>query len=208
MFTDSHAPLLSLQTAAANLTPWSSLCQHFKLDMEEAFQSNWLHEKIQNQILADAFEEAKTLSFDELLKIRQNIEGKNWKNVLLLKYEKIVTFVVMHHNSMNITLDIKEDIFRKACENGHLEMAAVLMNNAATLGIDLNSRDNEYGQTAFSWACEKGHADVVKLLMENATTMSIDLNAKSNGGNTCFHYACMFGQKSTIELLLNNACFV
>ena len=96
--------------------------------------------------------------------------------------------------------------FRKACENGHLELADFLMNNAATLGIDLNSRDNDYGQTAFSWACEKGHADVVKLLMENAsTTMSIDLNAKSNNGNTGFHWACYFGQTSTVELLLNNA---
>ena len=80
------------------------------------------------------------------------------------------------------------------------------MNNAATLGIDLNSRDNDYGQTAFSWACKEGHADVVKLLMENAsTTMSIDLNAKSKSGNTGFHWACYYGQTSTVELLLNNA---
>ena len=95
--------------------------------------------------------------------------------------------------------------FRKACENAcHLELADFLMNNAATLSIDLNSR-GQYDQTAFILACRKGHADVVELLMENATTMSIDLNAKSTGGDTGFHRACYEGQTSTVELLLNNA---
>ena len=45
--------------------------------MEEAFQSNWLHEKEQNQLLTDAFEESKTHSFDELVKIGQDIAEKN-----------------------------------------------------------------------------------------------------------------------------------
>ena len=130
-FTDSHAPLLSLQRATG-VEAWKAFCHHTKLNMEEEFWSNWMKQREQDHLLTDAFEEAKTLSFDELLKIRQDIAEKNWGNVLLIKYEKIVTFVVMHHNSMNITLDV-EEVFQQSCEKGPSELAKFLFENAAFL---------------------------------------------------------------------------
>ena len=179
--------------------------------MEESFQSNWLHEKGQNAIITDAFIQSKKIKFDNLLQLRLDIERSSL-NSFLINHDVILKFISKYQNSLNINITVNDnkwegnEVFRSACTKVQSGLAAVLMNNAATLGIDLNSRDNDYGQTAFSWACEKGHADVVKLLMENAsTTMSIDLNAKSNNGNTGFHWACYFGQTSTVELLLNNA---
>ena len=71
-------------------------------------------------------------------------------------------------------------------------MAMVLMENLATLSIDLNARSYA-GKTAFIEACAGGHADVAKVLMENSTFLGIDLNAKSNInakskiGSTAFH---------------------
>ena len=86
--------MLSLQTAAANLTPWTSLCQHFKLNLEESFQSNWLHEKGQNAILTNAFEEAKEKDYQTLSDMSQKFEGKKLDWIFsMTDYPKILEFI-------------------------------------------------------------------------------------------------------------------
>ena len=81
------------------------------------------------------------------------------------------------------------------------------MVNAATLGIDLNTKDN-VGQTAFHSACRWGSINVVKMIIENPTTLSIDFNAKENAGQTAFHLACKFDHFSVTKMIIGNSAIL
>ena len=104
-FTDSHAPLLSLQTATG-VKAWEAFCHHTKLNMEEEFQSNWLNQRGQDQILTNAFEEAREEDFQTLSDMRQKFEGKRLDWILsMTKYPKISEFIMTYNTVFNINFD-------------------------------------------------------------------------------------------------------
>ena len=110
MFTDSHATLLSLQMASSNLTPWTSMCQHIKLNMKEVFQSNWLHEMGENQLLTDAFEEAKKQDFDSLIKLKELIIDEKTTGSLVSQPNHIRKFIESYQNSIGISLNVNTNV--------------------------------------------------------------------------------------------------
>ena len=74
----------------------------------------------------------------------------------------------------------------------------IFMEKAATLGIDLNTKDNN-GLTGFDQVCQRFDQDLVKMFFENATKLSFDLNAKDNMGWTAFHSACELGFPDVVK---------
>ena len=96
-------------------------------------------------------------------------------------------------------------IFREACKNGLSEVVEDLLNNGATQGLDINSKEDFSEATGFIWACYYGHTSTVELLLNNADAKHLELNAKEKYGDTGFMLACYKGHTSIVELLLNNA---
>ena len=56
------------------MTPWETFCQHAKAGLQEEYQSNWLNENQENQIVTDAFTQAKEENFESLKLIGKNLE--------------------------------------------------------------------------------------------------------------------------------------
>ena len=63
--------------------------------------------------------------------------------------------------------DVKdlEDAYFFACENGHLEIAQILMQESVELNIDLNADDFD-GNTALHLACINGHFNIAVMILE------------------------------------------
>ena len=81
------------------------------------------------------------------------------------------------------------------------------MDNSATLGIDLNIKDNA-GQTPLHLACRWGYIKIVKVFMENSATSSTDFNTKDNAGRTAFQLALNSDQKfsrNCVRIMRKNA---
>ena len=74
------------------------------------------------------------------------------------------------------------------------------MNNAATLGIDLNAKDNG-GITGFHWACLNGQTSTVELLLNNADALHLDLTSKGWKGQTAFQQAQFYNEPAVVELI-------
>ena len=128
-------------------------------------------------------------------------EDKNIKNhyfdtpfyLACIKGRSMIVQFLLKNTDLEFMIKEKEihgkTAFVLACQNGHLDMVKILMDNAANLGIDLNETD-VYGRTAFISACINGHSAVVKIFMENAASLKIDLKMGKNKYNnylTAFH---------------------
>ena len=50
--------------------------------------------------------------------------------------------------------------FHLACQNGHFNIADILIQTSAEHNIELNAKDIVYGKTAFHWACQYGQSKV------------------------------------------------
>jgi ankyrin repeat protein len=59
-----------------------------------------------------------------------------------------------------------------AAENGHESVVKLLLER----GVEVDSKDIEYGLTPLSWAALRGHESVVKLLFEKDSV--VDLSAR------------------------------
>ena len=112
--------------------------------MEEAFQANWLHEKGQNAILTNAFEEAREEDFQTLSDMRQKFEGKRLNWILsMAQYPKISEFIISYNTVLNINFDVNgkewdgNETFSKACDQGQSELFGMLIKHSSTLNIDL-----------------------------------------------------------------------
>ena len=84
--------------------------------------------------------------------------------------------------------DAGQTTLHLASKWGFINVVQMIVDNSATLGIDLNIKDNA-GQTPFHLACRWCRFDVAKMFMENSVTLSIDLNTKDNEGQTPFQLA-------------------
>ncbi|OCK95360.1 ankyrin, partial [Cenococcum geophilum 1.58] len=66
--------------------------------------------------------------------------------------------------------------------------------------VEVDSKDNEYGQTPLSWAAENGHEAVVKLLLE---TGKVEVDSRDNEyGRTPLSWAAENGHEAVVKLLL------
>jgi hypothetical protein len=74
----------------------------------------------------------------------------------------------------------------------------------ASEGVDVDSKDDKYGQTPLSWAAENGHEAVVKLLLEKGA----DMESKSNNGRTPLSWAAKNGREAVVRLLLEKGADV
>ena len=92
-------------------------------------------------------------------------------------------------------------IFQSACNEDHVKLAKMLVENPAKYNIDLNSKD-ESGKTAFHWVCKKGHSKIAEILVQKSTENILDLNAKDKCKLTPFYYACANGHLVIVEMLV------
>ena len=92
-----------------------------------------------------------------------------------------------------------------ACQEGHLNVAKVLMEKSVALGIDLNAKDAR-NPTAFPKACIKGHTDIVQLVIDFSVDFGgIDLNTHNEFGYCAFRWACAAGHSYLVKILIENA---
>ncbi|KAF3919192.1 hypothetical protein AA313_de0200251 [Arthrobotrys entomopaga] len=63
---------------------------------------------------------------------------------------------------------------------------------------DIETKDNEYGQTPLSWAARNGHQAVVQLLIE----AKADIEAKDKYGQTPLSWAARNGHQAVVQLLI------
>ena len=90
--------------------------------------------------------------------------------------------------------------FRLACENGHIKMAEMLLQNPAKFIIDLNAKTNKKKcskMTGFHFACKNGHSEIAELLIQKSDDFNIDLNAQAEFEQfTALHLAIKNGQST------------
>jgi ankyrin repeat protein len=85
-----------------------------------------------------------------------------------------------------------------AASSGHEAMVSLLL---AKDGVDVNSKDTEYGWTPLLGAAANGHKAVVKLLLEHE---DIDANSKDNEGWTPVSRAAFYGHEAVAQLLIEH----
>ncbi|RMZ48479.1 ankyrin repeat-containing protein [Aspergillus flavus] len=98
-----------------------------------------------------------------------------------------------HHLSID---KIQTKLLISAAKKGHEATVTLLLENNA----DIESRDEEYGQTPLSWAAENGHEVVVRLLLENKA----DIESRDKYGRTPIFWAARRGHEAVVRLLLEN----
>jgi ankyrin repeat protein len=64
-------------------------------------------------------------------------------------------------------------------------------------GAELESKDEDWGQTPLSWAAGSGHEAVVKLLLEKGA----ELESKDKYGQTPLSWAARSGHEAVVKLL-------
>ncbi|EJT68836.1 hypothetical protein GGTG_13589 [Gaeumannomyces tritici R3-111a-1] len=80
---------------------------------------------------------------------------------------------------------------------GHEAVVKLLLDTGK---VDVDSKDDEYGQTPLSWAALNGHEAVVKLLFD---TGKVDVDSKDDYGRTPLSYAALNGHKAVVKQLLD-----
>jgi ankyrin repeat protein len=65
-------------------------------------------------------------------------------------------------------------------------------------GVDVKSRDRDYGQTPLSWAAAKEHETAVKLLLKKGA----DMESKGNFDQIPLLLAAWSGHEAAVKLLL------
>ena len=86
-----------------------------------------------------------------------------------------------------------------ACENGHVDVARLLLDNGAEV-----NRAKKDGATPLYIACEKGHVDAARLLLDKGADMN---RAKENGVTPLF-IACFNNHVDVARLLLEQGADV
>ena len=99
-------------------------------------------------------------------------------------------------SKMNVPKEEWRDEFRKACQDGRLDVVKLLLRYRSS---GCQSMDGIDIITPLNLACEKGHVDVVNALL---STDGIDINQSKSGGSTPLHIACLYGHLNVVNALL------
>ncbi len=86
-----------------------------------------------------------------------------------------------------------------ACENGHGEIARVLL----IAGVEVNVTDAR-GSTPLHLACANGHRDIARVLLDRGA----EVNVKDEYGNTSLHGACENGHRDVARVLVEHGAEV
>jgi ankyrin repeat protein len=86
-----------------------------------------------------------------------------------------------------------------ACENGHRDVAELLLDRGADVG-----QARQDGGTALMSACQNGNGDVVELLLDRGA----DVGQAKQNGVTALLIACRKGHRGVAELLLDRGADV
>jgi ankyrin repeat protein len=86
-----------------------------------------------------------------------------------------------------------------ACDGGHCELAALLIDR----GADIHVRDVD-GDTPLHWAAVAGRAEAAKLLISKGA----DVDARNMESATPLHYSILRGHKNLAELLIENGAAI
>ena len=84
-------------------------------------------------------------------------------------------------------------LLRLAARGGHTQLVKLLIGK----GADVNARNRD-GNTSLHWAAEKGHIEVVKLLLEKGA----NVNVQDIHGRTPLYWAAQYGYTEIVKLLL------
>ncbi len=88
----------------------------------------------------------------------------------------------------------------KAVKNNDIEGVKKALDN----GENINTRDDDYGDTALIIASLYRYTDIVKLLLENPEKTKINVNIQDDNGNTALISASVKGYTDIVKLLLEN----
>ena len=86
-----------------------------------------------------------------------------------------------------------------ACANGHLEIAAALLQRGA------RHVSNAAGNTPLHWACLNGKAEVAALLLDKCGPGEVDVYLKNGQGKSAFTVAISGGHEDLARSLLHHA---
>ena len=95
--------------------------------------------------------------------------------------------------------------FHYACQRGHSDVVKIIMENAAALSIDLNTKCTDYKCMGFHYACDRGHSDVFKIFLDNELSLNLDLNSKDCFDMLGFHHACRRRHMGVVRILAENS---
>ena len=91
----------------------------------------------------------------------------------------------------------RETLLHLACENGQTEVVKQLILASKEHGIDLNAKDELFGQTPFLVACHEGNVEIMKLFIDSSDEYGIDLNCCTKStdlAKSAIHLVCKMDQ--------------
>ena len=109
---------------------------------------------------------------------------------------KVVTYLLDHGASINVSQGDGQNAFHAAVNNGNKAMVELLR----ARGADLNARDGT-GDTALHSAAEKGYLAVAEILIQHGANLEAR-NSKQNGEQTPLHRAATRGNAAMAALLM------
>ena len=117
--------------------------------------------------------------------------------------EGLVDFNARQHSDAN-----RETPLHIACEHGRTEVVKQLILASNEHGIDLNAKDELFGQTPFLVACYHGNTEIMKLFIDSSEEYGIDLNCSTKSTvlhRSAFHLVCENGPIEAVNLLIKSS---
>ncbi|WEW60166.1 hypothetical protein PRK78_005651 [Emydomyces testavorans] len=89
---------------------------------------------------------------------------------------------------------LRQELYQQYVQR-HLSLLQLLIDR----GVDIDAKDQDYGQTAVQKAASQGDDEVVRLLIENGA----DVHARCSSDNTVLHAAALACNAETINFLID-----
>ena len=128
----------------------------------------------------------------QLLQSGADITTNNTETASSLRNLRIVE-ILLREGNPNTQNEHGQTTLMLACNNGHFQVAALLLKEGADVNICTNN-----GGTALMFASQNGHFQVAELLLKEGA----DINICTNNGGTALMFASQNGHLQVAELLL------